>query len=721
MTPVTFEFNWPDGSPLADAEFTVTTRRAGFIDPVDGITLPDEVTGTLDAEGKATLLLQPSSALYYLVLRTKPEDPLEDPCGATGVVNYKFYVPDSVLPVRAQDIIMDPPPSTKAWDEAAMLLILDAKVHSAQSAAAALASEQAAAISEDNAAQSAAAAATSEQNAGNSEQAAAGSALSALNSENAASASELAAGASAIASQNSALAAQASADFAAGAVQDMQDQVDEATLQASNAATSADNAASSELAASGSADQAAADALTTTADRGVVAADKAIVTGLKADVITLKDDTEGFRDETAAMVGSLGAIIVDGGPVDLSAGAYPAAPTKSTMWKVTVGGTVSGAPGDTYGVGDTLMYAHAQSLFYKIDNTENVSSVAGKTGVVTLVKADVGLSNVDNTSDANKPVSTAQAAVNTSLTDADTALGTQITSGLALKVDKTSIVDDLTSTDATKVLSAKQGKALKDQADTDRAAVLTNHYTKTESNTLELSGFPAVTLASAATTSIGTQSSEVVNISGTTAITSFGAGTDGMRKRLRFSGALVLTHNAVSLILLGTANIATAAGDSCEMLCLGGSNWIMLSYARADGRPLAFAYDRTNAVGSVGDTGGGVPNGAIIETGVLSGTRYIKFLDGTLIQYRSATIGGGTAANGGVFKSVNFDMGPLAIAAVGDWVVVPYGISSASGGGWAGQQTFGSATQWGQWAAYTASLVSGSMIISLIGIGRWKA
>lgn len=39
-----------------------------------------------------------------------------------------------------------------------------------------------------------------------------------------------------------------------------------------------------------------------------------------------------------------------------------------------------------------------------------VVSVAGKTGVVALVKGDVGLGNVDNTSDANKPVSTAQAA-----------------------------------------------------------------------------------------------------------------------------------------------------------------------------------------------------------------------------------------------------------------------------------------------------------------------
>lgn len=37
----------------------------------------------------------------------------------------------------------------------------------------------------------------------------------------------------------------------------------------------------------------------------------------------------------------------------------------------------------------------------------DVRSVAGKTGTVTLVKGDVGLGNVDNTSDASKPVSTA--------------------------------------------------------------------------------------------------------------------------------------------------------------------------------------------------------------------------------------------------------------------------------------------------------------------------
>jgi hypothetical protein len=43
----------------------------------------------------------------------------------------------------------------------------------------------------------------------------------------------------------------------------------------------------------------------------------------------------------------------------------------------------------------------------QLDVTFPVTSVATKTGDVTLTKDDVGLANVDNTSDANKPVSSA--------------------------------------------------------------------------------------------------------------------------------------------------------------------------------------------------------------------------------------------------------------------------------------------------------------------------
>lgn len=56
-----------------------------------------------------------------------------------------------------------------------------------------------------------------------------------------------------------------------------------------------------------------------------------------------------------------------------------------------------------------------------------VVSVAGRDGVVTLTKADVGLSNVDNTPDTNKPVSTAQATADASVaTAASNALSSHV-------------------------------------------------------------------------------------------------------------------------------------------------------------------------------------------------------------------------------------------------------------------------------------------------------
>jgi hypothetical protein len=57
-------------------------------------------------------------------------------------------------------------------------------------------------------------------------------------------------------------------------------------------------------------------------------------------------------------------------------------------------------------------YRWSGSAYVEISPSE-VNSVAGKTGIVLLVKADVGLSNVDNTSDADKPISSAtQTALN---------------------------------------------------------------------------------------------------------------------------------------------------------------------------------------------------------------------------------------------------------------------------------------------------------------------
>jgi len=97
--------------------------------------------------------------------------------------------------------------------------------------------------------------------------------------------------------------------------------------------------------------------------------------------------------------------------------------TKNTAFNKdfgTTAGTVlegnhHGSTGNTHGEATTSVSGFMSSTDKtKLNGIESgaqvntVTSVAGRTGAVTLAKADVGLANVDNTSDLNKPVSTAQ-------------------------------------------------------------------------------------------------------------------------------------------------------------------------------------------------------------------------------------------------------------------------------------------------------------------------
>jgi microcystin-dependent protein len=93
----------------------------------------------------------------------------------------------------------------------------------------------------------------------------------------------------------------------------------------------------------------------------------------------------------------------------------------------------------------------------------------------------------------------------------------------------------------------------------------------------------ATTIASAATTDIGTLTTHFASITGTTAITSFGssAATSAPIYQVRFSAALVLTYNGTSMILPGGASIATAANDSAVAQYLGSGNWQILTYQSA--------------------------------------------------------------------------------------------------------------------------------------------
>jgi hypothetical protein len=90
-------------------------------------------------------------------------------------------------------------------------------------------------------------------------------------------------------------------------------------------------------------------------------------------------------------------------------------------------------------------------------------------------------------------------------------------------------------------------------------------------------------VASAATTDVGAAASRSLRITGTTTITSFGTAANGITRKLRFAGALTLTHNAGSLILPGGANIITAAGDTATAISLGSGNWVVVDFMPASG------------------------------------------------------------------------------------------------------------------------------------------
>lgn len=91
---------------------------------------------------------------------------------------------------------------------------------------------------------------------------------------------------------------------------------------------------------------------------------------------------------------------------DQDSPALPSADTvKGDYYIVTVAGTYNTV---AYEVGDWII--SDGTTWGRVKNTDAVRTVAGRTGDIVLTKADVGLADVDNTSDADKPVSTLQQA-----------------------------------------------------------------------------------------------------------------------------------------------------------------------------------------------------------------------------------------------------------------------------------------------------------------------
>ena len=255
----------------------------------------------------------------------------------------------------------------------------------------ALASKNASALSETNAYASETAAGNSAAAANNSKVAAANSEANALSHKNAADSSKTAAAGSATAaatSEANALSYKNAADSCATAAATSETN---ALAHKNAAATSAANALSYKNAAGTSAtaagDSAAAAALSETNAWGSASAAAA---------------SAAQAQKYATIVAS--ALIFRGG-WSAAGGVFPTPnldPETSDYYRITVGGTMTGTQGSiTVTAGDFLHWDMDLDKWFKVDAVDAVTSVAGRTGDVTLTKTDVGLANVPNTDATN--------------------------------------------------------------------------------------------------------------------------------------------------------------------------------------------------------------------------------------------------------------------------------------------------------------------------------
>lgn len=93
-------------------------------------------------------------------------------------------------------------------------------------------------------------------------------------------------------------------------------------------------------------------------------------------------------------------------------------------------------------------------------------------------------------------------------------------------------------------------------------------------------------VASATTTNLETATGDLVDVTGTTAITAITL-SEGHERTVRFTGILTLTHGA-SLVLPGSASITTAAGDMAVFRGYAAGVVRCVGYTKLSGKPVVF-------------------------------------------------------------------------------------------------------------------------------------
>lgn len=334
-------------------------------------------------------------------------------------------------------------------------------------------------------------------------------------------------------------------------------------------------------------------------------------------------------------------------------------------------------------------YTSAEKM--KLDGIESgaqvntVTSVAGKTGAVALVKGDVGLGNVDNTSDVNKPVSTAtQTALNLKA-NASTQIiaGTGLTGGGTLAADRTLAVSYGTTAgtaaqgDDSRLSNAREWSAgTVSQAEAE-AGTATTRLAWTAQRVRQAiqgwwngatsafgRGFVAAADAAAGRTALGLGTAATANVQtspyDTTYMALMAVGAFGIGKFIDLRGTVYETGTPQDLYEKGTVTgfanggpsglgvpglpensygtlivnsqwrDATGLASYSRQFIGGGACYVQSAASATTWGRWVRVYTQDAIVGAVSQSGG-VPTGAIIERGSNVNGEYVRFADGTMI------------------------------------------------------------------------------------------
>ena len=167
--------------------------------------------------------------------------------------------------------------------------------------------------------------------------------------------------------------------------------------------------------------------------------------------------------------------------------------------------------------------------------------------------------------------------------------------------------EDNMATDSATMLATQQ--SIKAYADTKMVDLVDDTTPQLgaalETNSFAINESEGAAVASATTTDIfGSSDGNTIHITGTTTIGDFtDAAAVGMWRKIIFDGVLTLTHDAAKIVLPGTANITTAAGDFAFVYA-DTVSLFRVAYFKADGTAVISAGVGTVPIMRVEKSGG---------------------------------------------------------------------------------------------------------------------